>query len=64
MLCVSRFDASEAAASQPSALRSYLQHVQEGSLSGIIESQKQELGVLVEQSEGGQDVPDFVRTSV
>lgn len=38
--------------------------MQKSSLSGIIESQKQELGVLVEQSEGGQDVPDFVRTLV
>ena len=42
-------------------VRSYLQHVEESRLSGIIESQEQELGVLIEQSEGGQDVPDCGR---
>ena len=38
--------------------------MQKSGLSGIIESQEQELGVLVEQSEGGQDVPDLIWASV
>lgn len=38
---------------------SYLQHVQQGRLSGIVETQEQQLGVLIEESKGGQDVPDY-----
>ena len=39
----------------------YLQHVQEGRLSGIIETEEQELGVLVEQAKGGQNIVDYLR---
>lgn len=35
-----------------------LQHVQECRLSGIVETEEEELGVLVEQAEGGQDIVD------
>ncbi len=37
----------------------YLQHMQKSGLSGIVESQEQELGVLVKEAQGGQDVPDY-----
>lgn len=37
----------------------YLQHVQESRLSGIIETEEQELGVLVEQAKGGQNIVDY-----
>lgn len=36
----------------------HLQHVQKGRLSGIVEAEEEELGVLVEQAEGGQDIVD------
>ena len=37
--------------------------MQKSRLSSIVESQEQELGVLVEQSKGGQDVPDCTELS-
>lgn len=37
----------------------YLQHVQEGSLSGIIETEEEKLGVLVEEAKRGEDVVDY-----
>lgn len=36
----------------------HLQHVQQGRLARIIEAEKQELGVLVQQAEGGEDIVD------
>lgn len=42
----------------------YLQHVQKSRLSGIIEAEKEEFGVLVEQTEGGEDVPDYTRVAI
>jgi hypothetical protein len=38
---------------------SYLQHVQQSRLSGIVETKEEQLGVLIEESQGGQDVPDY-----
>lgn len=36
----------------------YLQHVQQRGLSGIVEAQEEQLGVLVEQPQGGQHIVD------
>lgn len=36
----------------------YLQHVQKCRLSGVVESQKQEFGMLVGESEACEDVPN------
>jgi hypothetical protein len=32
---------------------SYLQHVQQSRLSGIVETKEEQLGVLIEESQGG-----------
>lgn len=39
-------------------MSTYLQHVQKGRLPGIIKTQEQELGMLVEQAQRGQDIVD------
>jgi len=36
----------------------YLQHVKQRGLSGIVETQEEQLGVLVEQAQGGQHIVD------
>lgn len=36
----------------------YLEHVKQRGLSGIIEAQEQQLGVFVEQTQRGQNVVD------
>lgn len=36
----------------------YLQHVKQRGLSGIVEAQEEQLGVLVEQAQGGQHIVD------
>lgn len=41
----------------------HLQHVQQGRLSGIIETEEQQLGVLVEKAEGGENVVDYTVVS-
>ena len=35
-----------------------LQHVEQCRLSGIVEAQEQQLGVLVREAQVGQDLPD------
>jgi len=40
------------------AKRTYLQHVQKSSLSGIIETEEEKLCVLVKEAEIGEDIPD------
>lgn len=37
----------------------HLQHVEQGSLSGVIQTEEKELGVLVEQAKGGQHIVDY-----
>ena len=39
-------------------LSEYLQHMQKRSFTGIVEAQKEELGVLVEKAKGRKDVPE------
>lgn len=39
-------------------LATYLQHVKQRGLSGIVETQEEQLGVLVEQAQGGQHIVD------
>lgn len=41
---------------------SYLQHVQQSRLSGVIESKEQKFGMFVEQAQGCQDVVDYFIT--
>lgn len=36
--------------------RTHLQHVQQGSLAGVIQTEEKKLGVLIEEAEGGQDI--------
>ena len=36
-----------------------LEHVQKGGLSGIIETEKEEFGVLVRKAEVGEDFPNY-----
>lgn len=36
----------------------HLQHVEQRGLAGIIETKEQELGVLVQEAERGQDIVD------
>lgn len=38
--------------------RTYLQHVQQRRLARVVEAQEQQLGVLVQEAEGGEDVVD------
>lgn len=38
---------------------SYLQHVQQSRLSGVIESEEQKFGMFVEQAQGCQDIVDY-----
>lgn len=44
-----------------SGRRTHLQHVKQGGLAGIVETQEQQLRVLVRQSEAGEDIPDCER---
>lgn len=41
----------------------HLQHVQQGRLSSVVEAEEQQLRVLVEQAEGGQDIVDCTTTA-
>lgn len=41
----------------------HLQHVQERRLAGVIKAEEQQLGVLVQQPEGGEDIVDWTETS-
>lgn len=43
---------------------SYLQHVQQSRLAGIVETEEKELGVLVEQTKAREDVVDCDGTQV
>lgn len=38
----------------------HLQHVQQGRLSGVVETEEQQLCVLVEQAEGGENIVDCI----
>lgn len=38
----------------------YLEHVQKGRLSGIVETEEQKLGMLVKQAKGRQNVVDYI----
>lgn len=38
----------------------HLQHVQKRRLSCIVEAEEEQLGVLVQQAEGGEDIVDYV----
>lgn len=40
-------------------LAAYLQHVQQCGLAGIVETKEKKLGMLVEQTQGGQNVVDY-----
>lgn len=42
-------------------ISAYLQHVEESRLSGIIKSEEEEFGVLVQESQAGKDIPDCGR---
>lgn len=35
-----------------------LQHVQESGLAGVVETEEEQFGVLVQQAEGGEDIVD------
>lgn len=37
----------------------HLQHVQQGCLSGVIETEEQEFGMFVEQTQGCESIPDY-----
>ena len=36
-----------------------LEHVEQRCLAGIVEAEKEELGMLVCEAKGGQDFPDY-----
>ena len=38
-----------------------LEHVQESCLSGVVEAEEEEFGVLVQQAEGSEDIEDCGR---
>ena len=38
--------------------------MQKGRLSGIVKAEEEELGVLVEQAEGGQDIVDCAEATI
>lgn len=42
----------------------HLQHVQKRRLAGIVETEEQELGVLVQQTEGRENVVDYTTATV
>lgn len=46
------------------SLVTHLQHVEQRRLSGIVETEEQQLGVLVEQAERREDVVDCERTHI
>lgn len=42
----------------------HLQHVQKRRLAGVVQAEEQQLGVLVQQAEGGEDIVDCAATEV
>jgi hypothetical protein len=42
----------------PLTLITHLEHVKQSRLASIVEAEEEEFGMLVEQAEVGQDVPD------
>lgn len=44
--------------------QTHLQHVQEGGLAGVVETKEEQLGVLVQQPKGGEDIVDCTKQGV
>lgn len=42
----------------------HLEHVQKRRLAGIVETEEQQLGVLVQQAEGGEDIVDCIASPI
>jgi hypothetical protein len=41
----------------------HLEHVKKGRLAGVVKTQEQQLGVLVQQAEAGEDIVDYSESS-
>lgn len=60
----SRVHGNQSLLTFPDLLSTYLQHVQQGRLSGIIETEEEEFGVLVQESQGRKSIPDWTKIIV